>query len=80
MCMAATKQITLRMPIDVLDKLSLLANGKNTPYIVEAVRERLERDRQIQIAESFKCLAYDDEANDISDFKEAQAEVMSRVD
>ena len=78
--MAGTKQITLRVPTDVLDQLRKMPRGRSAPYIVEAVRERLERDRQARIEEGLKCLAYDDEANDISAFADAQAEVMNRVD
>jgi hypothetical protein len=78
--MAGTKQITLRMPIDLLGQLSAMPRGKGASYIVDAVRERLERDRQAQIEAGLQCLAYDDELNDISAFAEAQAEVMARVD
>jgi hypothetical protein len=78
--MAVTKQITVRMPLDLLKQLAALPKGNSAPYIVEAVRERLERDRQAQIEAGLKCLAFDDEANDISAFEEAQAGVMARVD
>ncbi len=78
--MAATKQITVRMPIDVLSQLGGMPKGKSAPYIIEAVRERLERDKQARIEAGLRCLAYDDEANDITAFEEAQHEVMARVD
>jgi hypothetical protein len=78
--MAGTKQITIRMPLDVLGQLGAMPHGKSAPYIVEAVRERLERDRQAQIEAGFACLAHDDEANDISPFVEARDEVMARLD
>lgn len=78
--MAATKQITVRMPTDVLEQLRVMPKGSGASYVVEAVRERLERDKQARIDAGLRCLAYDDEANDISSFEEAQAEVMARVD
>jgi len=77
--MAGTKQITVRMPIEILEQLGGMVKGKGAAYIIEAVRERLERDRQAQIAAGLACLAYDDDANDLSAFEEVQAEVMARV-
>jgi hypothetical protein len=73
-----SKQITVRMPVDVLDQLGSIPKGKSASYIVEAVRERLQKDKQARIEAGLRCLANDDEANDISAFQEAQAEVMAR--
>jgi hypothetical protein len=78
--MAGTKQITVRMPIDLLERLGHMPKGKSAPYIIEAVRERLDRERESEIEAGLQCLAFDDEANDLTPFAEAQSEVMSRVD
>lgn len=78
--MPATKQITVRMPTEVLDQLLQMPKGKSASYIVEAVRARLARDREAKIEAGLRCLANDDEANDISAFESAQAEVMARFD
>jgi hypothetical protein len=78
--MSATKQITVRMPLEILEQLGGMPKGKGAPYIVEAVRERLARDKQAKIDEGLRCLAYDDETNDLSAFESAQAEVLARVD
>jgi hypothetical protein len=77
--MANTKQISVRMPIDMVDSISRLG-AKSAAYILEAVQDKLARDRQAEIAAGLRCLADDPEANDISDFKAAQAKVIARVD
>jgi len=80
MRMAATEQITFRMPVDVPEQLREMPRGSGASYIVEAALERLERDKRARIDAGLRCLAYDDGANDISAFNEAQTEVMARVD
>lgn len=76
--MAASKQFSVRMPADLAGKLEEM--GKITPFIISAVREKLERDTKAEIRERLKCLADDPEANDISDFGPAQRKVMARGD
>lgn len=75
--MAMTQQLTVRMPVDVLRKLK--EKGKTAPYIVEAVKEKMARDEAAEIEASLLCLADDDE-NDISDFKSAQAKALNVED
>ena len=78
--MAATKQITLRMPLDLLEQLESVPKGQSAAYIVNAVRERLAADRQARIDQGLKSLAFDYDANDLSWATEAQQEVMARLD
>ena len=61
-------------------QLTGMPKGVRGPYIVEAVRERPERDKQARIEAGLKCLAFDDEANDVSAFQDGQLEVMARID
>jgi hypothetical protein len=77
-CMAVSKQFSIRMPVDIARKLE--ERGKVTPFIISAVREKLERERQQEIREQLKCLAHDAEANDISDIAPAQKRVIARGD
>jgi hypothetical protein len=76
--MSATKQITIRMPLELMAEIQ--SRGKSASFIIEAVRDRILRDKEEEFANSLLCLAGDAEANDISDFARAQAEVMARVD
>ena len=63
-----------RLPLDVVKVLE--AQPKATEYLVEAIREKTEREHQQAIEVSLLSLAFDGEENDISDFKTAQAKVM----
>jgi hypothetical protein len=76
--MSKSKQITVRMPLELA--MAVRERGNTAAYIVEAVRDKLARDRQASIAESLKCLGDDPESGDISDFSQAQATVISRGD
>lgn len=76
--MSNTKAITIRMPLELLSVLR--ARGETSSYVINAVRERLERERLEEIAKGLACLADDSEANDISDFAPLQSKVMRRVD
>lgn len=64
------------MPLDLLARV--LKRGPGTKFIVEAVREKLEREERAEIEESLHCLGQDPEASDISDFEGAQRRVMTR--
>jgi hypothetical protein len=75
---AASKQFSVRFPAELANKLT--KRGKAAPFIVEAVREKLDREERERIEASLLCLANDPEANDISDFAEAQRRVMARGD
>lgn len=77
-CMALTKQITVRMPVDLVAELR--AHGNTASYIIDAVRDKLRRDQKAEIVASLQCLAGDEEANDISDFAATQDEVIARGD
>jgi hypothetical protein len=76
--MQATKQLTVRMPRDLAKKIE--DQGAAAPFIIDAVREKLERQREAEIETSLACLANDPEANDISDWAPFQAKVIERVD
>lgn len=76
--MAQTKQLSLRIPMDLLSELR--GKGRVTGYIIDAVREKIARDRAAEIDKSLQCLADDPEANDLSFFAPGQDEVMNRVD
>lgn len=76
--MAISKQYSIRIPADIARKLD--EKGKVTPFIVSAVREKLEREQREELFEQLKCLADDIEANDISDLAPAQSKVMLRGD
>jgi hypothetical protein len=77
--MANTKQISVRMPIDMVDSISRLG-AKSAAYVLEAVRDKLQRDKEAEIAEGLKCLADDSDADDFSALAAAQAKVIARVD
>ncbi len=74
----AAVQKGFRLPKDVVELLSVMPNA--TEYVVNAVREKAARDREQEIAAGLECLAWNDEANDISDLRAAQARVMSIED
>jgi len=76
--MASTRQITVRMPLDLA--LGIKQRGKNAAFIIEAVREKLRREEQAEIEKGLLCLGDDDEASDISDYAPAQARVIARGD
>jgi hypothetical protein len=76
--MAITIQRGFRLPKDIADLLQQKPNA--TEYVIEAVREKAQREREAEIAAGLASLAWDDEANDISDFKDAQARTMNLGD
>lgn len=53
--MPATKQVSVRLPSDIAEQVE--AKGATAPYIIAAVREKLQRDEQAEIAEGFALLA-----------------------
>jgi hypothetical protein len=67
-----------RLPQDVVRVLD--AQPKATEYVVEAIREKAEREQQQAIEASLQCLAFEGEENDISDFQDAQKRVMDLDD
>lgn len=67
------------MPADLVESINSMGK-KSASYIIEAVRDKLERDRQAEIAEGLKCLADDFESDDLSALTAAQAKVIARVD
>ncbi|HVL39015.1 MAG TPA: hypothetical protein VM328_06450 [Fimbriimonadaceae bacterium] len=75
-----TRQYPIRFPADVAEQVERRKQRSVSEYVVEAVREKLERDRDAEIVAGLACLADDAEANDIGDFEEAQAEVFGRGD
>ena len=76
--MAAKKQITVRMPVELVSDME--SRGGTTVYIIEAVREKLARDKQAEIAAGLRCLADNPDEEDFSALIAAQAKVMARVD
>ena len=78
--MAATKQITVRIPLELLDQLSSIPKGQSAAFIVSAVREKLAAEKQARIDDGLRSLAFDHDANDISWAAEGQREVMARLD
>ncbi len=72
----ATKQVSLRLPLDIAEAIQRREHGTATDYVVQAVREKLQRDREAEIARGLSCLAWDEEANDVSDFAPAQDKVI----
>ncbi len=76
--MSTAKQISVRMPLRILERLE--AHGPVAPYVIEAVKEKLDRDEEADIKARLRCLAYDDEANDISDWAPEQRKVMDQLD
>ena len=74
--MSLSKQLSIRMPVDLVKRLE--SHGAAAPYVIEAVREKLDKDDEARIEASLACLANDVEANDISDWGPMQQEVMKR--
>ena len=74
----ASHQKAFRLPEDVIGVLKEHSNA--TEYVVAAIREKAQRDKRRAAEESLACLGEDPEDNNISDFAEAQREVMRRVD
>ena len=75
-----TRQVSVRFPKHLIDEVDRRHGGTTTDYVVQAVQEKLLREREAEIAAGLACLAGDDEANDISDFAPAQRRAMARVD
>ncbi|HSI73412.1 MAG TPA: hypothetical protein VK934_09560 [Fimbriimonas sp.] len=76
--MTTTVQKGFRLPRDVVELLAQKPNA--TEYLIRAVREKAQREREEEIAASLTCLAFDSEANDVTDLSGAQAKVISVVD
>lgn len=74
----STKQLTVRMPEDLVERIP--RHGKAATFIIDAVREKLERIRQEEIEASLQCLGEDLEENDISMWKPFQKKVWDRID
>jgi hypothetical protein len=74
--MAIKQQRAFRLPEDVNEVLSKVKNS--TQYVVDAIREKAERERQAEIEASLACLANDSE--DFSELSASQAKVISRGD
>ena len=74
-----TKNLTLRIPEAVYRQVAEQKHGTATGYIVQAIEEKLARDRDSELKKGFACLAGepDDES---SGWIEAQKEAMKRVD
>jgi len=72
--MANTIQKAFRLPLDVVEVLDAQPNA--TEFVTFAIREKVKADREQAIEASLQCLAFDDQANDISDFRPAQAKVI----
>ncbi len=76
--MAKTTQLSFRLPSELADRIR--KRGAPTKFVMQAVQEKLSRDEAAEIEQSLQCLAFDDEQNDISDFKKAQRKVIERAD
>jgi hypothetical protein len=76
--MSKTIQKAFRLPPDVIEAIK--KHPKATEYVVEAIREKAERERKQAIEASLQCLAFEGEENDISDFQDAQKRVMDLED
>lgn len=74
----ATKSLTVRVPVEILDRVK--RRGKAAKFIVEAVREKLQRDEDAEIERSLLSLVEEPSYNDIDDFIDAQRRVMARND
>ena len=75
-----TKQISIRMPMDLLQELRKQRPGSGSSFIVEAVRDRLNRERELKLQESLQALAFEGEENDLSWIEGAQLEVFRSND
>lgn len=75
-CMAIKQQRAFRLPEDVNEVLAKVKNS--TQYVVDAIREKAERERQAEIEASLACLAEEDE--DFSNLATSQAKVIKRGD
>jgi len=74
--MAIKQQRAFRLPEDVNEVLSKVKNS--TQYVVDAIREKAERERQAEIAASLACLADDDA--EFADLAASQAKVIASGD
>jgi hypothetical protein len=77
--MALSRQISVRIPAELIERIKSRGEGSSR-FIIEAVRDKLNREDEAEITASMRCLAYDDEANDISDFAVAQDRTIARGD
>jgi hypothetical protein len=55
MNMAATRQVSVRLPLQVAERVE--AKGSLAPYIIEAVKEKLQREDETELADGFALLA-----------------------
>ena len=62
--MSSSKQVSVRLPLDVAERLE--SKGHFAPYIIEAVKEKLRRDDEAEIADGFALLAASPEMWDMN--------------
>ena len=74
--MAIKQQRAFRLPEDVNEVLSKVKNS--TQYVVDAIREKAERERQAEIEASLASLA--DDGEDFPELVAAQSKVIARGD
>ncbi|CAN5617671.1 hypothetical protein BH11ARM2_BH11ARM2_25970 [soil metagenome] len=61
--MPATKQVSVRLPVDIAERVE--NKGAFAPYIIAAVKEKLQRDEEAGMAEGFALLATSPEMWDL---------------
>lgn len=74
----ATRQLSIRLPLELIEAIGRRHEGTTTNFVVQAIRERLVREREEEIAVGLATLANDDETNDLSEFAAAQDRVIVR--
>lgn len=75
-----TRQYAIRFPIDLAEQVEQRKGVSISEFVLQAVRAKLEQDRDKEIEAGLACLANDPEANDISAFTPGQRKVMARGD
>ncbi len=69
-------QKSFRLPADLVQILDATKNS--TSFVIEAIREKVTRDREAAIAESLQCLGDDDGL--VEEFRDSQSKVWSDAD
>jgi len=74
LCMSATKQLSVRIPTELVSRIE--AKGPSAPFVIEAIREKLDRDEEQALREGFALLAESPEMVDMEFPTGAQANAV----
>lgn len=76
----AAKTFTMRMPEDVYAQVKARKKGTVTSFVMDAVREKLARERRAELARGFQNLTGSVDMDEVLPWMGAQREAMKHID